>query len=115
MHTDAWMHMYVKHDKHGFLHVGSHLQILYMCDGLGYLPLSRLVARQWSSSCTGLDTDVTHRPTYFFHIANGSPQGSHLKVPSNGASAPVQAPRMCALPKLSIKVVHTVTQGSLFG
>ena len=86
-----------------------------MCDGLGYPPLSHLVARQWSSSRSGLDTDVAHRPTHFFRIANGGPQGSHLKVPSNGASAPAQALHMCTLPKLSIKAVHTATWGSLFG
>ena len=27
----ACMHMHVKHDKHGCLHVGGHLQFLYMC------------------------------------------------------------------------------------
>ena len=51
----------------------------------------------------------------FFRIANGGLQGSHLKVPSNGASMPAWAPRMRALPKLSIKAVHTATRGSLFG
>ena len=30
-HMHTHMHMHVKHDKHGCLHVGSHLQYLYMC------------------------------------------------------------------------------------
>ena len=30
MHTCMHMHVHVKHDKHGCLHVGSHLQFLYM-------------------------------------------------------------------------------------
>ena len=30
MHTCTHTHMHVKHDKHGCLHVGSHLQFLYM-------------------------------------------------------------------------------------
>ena len=30
MHTHACMHMHVKHDKHWCLHVGGHLQFLYM-------------------------------------------------------------------------------------
>ena len=51
----------------------------------------------------------------FFRIANGGPQGSHLNIPSNGASAPAQAPRMRTLPKFSIKVGRTTTRGSLFG
>ena len=29
-HTHTRIHMHVKHDKHGCLHVGSHLQFLYM-------------------------------------------------------------------------------------
>ena len=29
-HMHANMHMHVKHDKHGCLHVGGHLQFLYM-------------------------------------------------------------------------------------
>ena len=42
-------------------------------------------------------------------IANGSPQGSHLNPPSNGA----RVPRMRAPPKFSIKVVHATARGSL--
>ena len=30
MHMHVHTHMYVKHDKHGCLHVGGHLQFLYM-------------------------------------------------------------------------------------
>ena len=30
IHVHAHMHMHVKHDKHGCLHVGGHLQFLYM-------------------------------------------------------------------------------------
>ena len=45
--------------------------------------------------------------------ANGSPQGSHLNPPSNGASVPAQVPRMRAPPKFSIKVVHAAAQCSL--
>ena len=30
-HTCMHMHKHAKHDKHGCLHVGSHLQFLYMC------------------------------------------------------------------------------------
>ena len=30
MHAHACMHMHVKHAKHGCLHVGGHLQFLYM-------------------------------------------------------------------------------------
>ena len=29
-HMHVLMHMHVKHDKHGCLHVGGHLQFLYM-------------------------------------------------------------------------------------
>ena len=31
MHKHTPTHIYVKHDKNGCLHVGSHLQFLYMC------------------------------------------------------------------------------------
>ena len=48
-------------------------------------------------------------------IANGSPQGSHLNPPSNGASAPAQTPRMRAPLNFSIKAVHATPRGSLFG
>ena len=30
-HAYACMYMHVKHDKHGYLHEGGHLQFLYMC------------------------------------------------------------------------------------
>ena len=30
MHMHVHTHMYVKHDKHGCLHVGGHLKFLYM-------------------------------------------------------------------------------------
>ena len=62
-----------------------------MCDGLGYPPLSHLVARRRSSSHMGLGY-WRHASTHLhLCIANGSPQGSHLYLPSNKASAPVHA------------------------
>ena len=84
----------------------------YICDGLGYPPLSRLVAQQWSSSRTGLGYWRRASTHLLKRIANGGPQGSHLNPPSNGASAPARAPHMRAIPKFSIKAGHTAAQGS---
>ena len=90
------------------------LWLIYMCDGLGYPPLSHLVARRWLSSRMGLGYR-RHASTHLLKcIANGGPQGSHLYPTSNGASVPAQSPHMRALPKFSIKVVHTAPRGSLF-
>ena len=86
---------------------------LCICDGLGYPPLSRLVARRRSSSRTGLGYRRRASTHPLKRITNGGPQGSHLNPPSNGASAPAQAPCMRAQPKFSIKVVHAAAQGSL--
>ena len=47
-----------------------------MCDSLGYPPLSRLVAWQRSSSRTGLNTDVAHRPTHFFALQMVAPRAA---------------------------------------
>ena len=83
------------------------------CDGLGFPPLSRPLARRRSSSHTGLGYR-RRASTYLLKcIANGSPQGSHLNPPSNGALVPGWAPRMRAPPNFSIKAVHATPWGSL--
>ena len=80
-----------------------------MCDGLGFPPLSRPVARRQSSSCTGLGYRRCASTYPLKCIANGSPQGSHLNPPSTGLW------RLCMRvpPNFSIKAVHAAPQGSL--
>ena len=83
------------------------------CDGFRALAtvLPGCLAMVVKSYKTWIPTLCLHPPT--LRNANGGPQGSHLNPPSNGASAPAQAPCMRAPPKFSIKVVHAATQGSL--
>ena len=51
MHTR--MHMHVKHDQHGCLHVGSHLQFLYMYT----------CACMWGHPpCPKMPPDTSHSP-----------------------------------------------------
>ena len=84
-----------------------------MCDGLRALAAVSpgCLAAVVKSHRTWIPMLHFHPPTQ--RIANGGPQGSHLNPPSNGALAPARAPRMCAPPKFSIKVVHAAARGSL--
>ena len=86
---------------------------LSICDGLGFPPLSRPVARRRSSSRTGLGYRCCASTHPLKRIANGSHQGSHSNPPSNGVSAPARVPCMCTPPNFSIKAVHATPRGSL--
>ena len=86
---------------------------LPICDGFRALAAVSpgCLATVIKSHRTWISTLCFHPPAWC--IANGGPQGSHLNPPSNGASAPVRAPRMRVPPKFSIKAVHATAQGSL--
>ena len=84
-----------------------------MCDGF-----RALAAVSPGCPATVVKSHRTWILTLRFHppaqcIANGSPRGSHLNPPSNGALAPAWALHMHAPPKFSIKAVHAAARGSL--
>ena len=58
--THAYMHMYVKHAKHakhGCLHVGDHLQFLYM-----YTCACVCACMWWHPQCPQMPADTPHPP-----------------------------------------------------
>ena len=76
-HACTHMHMHVKHDKHGCLHVGSHLQFLYMytcaCMHACACVCMHVCACMWgyphASRCS-----QTPPPTCLLRRATGSPK-----------------------------------------